>query len=221
MAITGVYKVAVVQYEDSFDMELHIKEEKHRVFASLKDGILTRSFYNGRTTPWPGREAYNFIFYNAQVDDFVNIKVPGEDRYVTLTPPGGYHIGGVEFGGTVVDGVVTGAIILKGGLVQSVSGHRIEGEPVVNTEFRTDGLPGKNSYCTCPVAACTHHGFCDSCNIYDSIPVSKTFRGKGIPLSQCLIKQYEKIFGPLDIPPMEKYAGEPDHGPSHFAEEEE
>jgi len=215
MGVTGVYKVVVIQYDNSYDYELHIKENKYDVFASLKDGILTRSFYNGRTTPWPGKESYNFIFYNAQIDDYMNVKTPA-NTVVDLTPPGGYHIGGVEFGGTVVNDVVTGAIILKGGMICSVYGKRIKGEPVVNTKIRS-GLPGKNSYCTCGTAACTHHGFCDSCNIYDSIHTSVTFKGmKGIPVSQCMIPQYEKLFGKMEQPKLDGH--DLGHGPQHFVD---
>lgn len=168
MMIQGVYKVDVVQFESSFPMELHIKQDDKVLFASLKGQNFTRTLYNGRA------EHQSFIFYNAQVDD-----------YVKLVPPGGYHIGGVEFGGTVCNDRIIGTIKFKNGLIFSIHGSRIDGEPDVNYEIRKDGIAGRNRDCVCKTRSCTHHGFCDSCHLFDS--------AHGM-VTRCISSQYEELF---------------------------
>jgi hypothetical protein len=109
MGVTGVYKVRVVQFQHAYEMELHIKENKYNVVASLKDTVYNRSFFNGRTILWlpDETESHNFIFYNGQIDEYKNLSPSGD---INLTPPGGYHVGGVELAGTVLDNVVTATI---------------------------------------------------------------------------------------------------------------
>jgi hypothetical protein len=187
MGITGVYKVTVTQFEELFDMELHIKEDKNNVFAALKDGVLTRSFYNCCSIiPRPDSASCNFNFYNVQIDE-----------YADLRPPGGYHIGGVEFGGTVVNDEVIGTIRLRNGLVSAIYGKRIDGEPSVNTKFRLDGIPEGNRYCPCMTGFCPQHSFCDSCQIFESLHASK-FKGNRMPIIKCLKSQFEKLYGPIE-----------------------
>jgi len=219
MGVSGVYEVKIAQFVDLFDMELHIMEDKRQAFASLKDRLMTRSFYNGRTilSP-PEKESHNFIFYNAQIDNYTNLLPSGKTDPVNLTPPGGYHIGGVVFGGTVVNDILTATITLKNGLVCSVSGKRVEGEPIVNTRFRTDGLPGVNRFCPCQTGSCTHHGFCDSCHIFNSLH-TPMFKGDFLPVEQCMMDQYEKLFGKIDRSLLEENAPEIPHGPHHLIEE--
>jgi len=221
MGITGVYKVTIVQFEDSYEKELHIKENKLDVVASLKSGVLTTSFYNGSTNLSPAEtESHNFIFYNGQIDTYTNLTVPGKDEKINLSPPGGYHIGGIEFAGTVLNDELTGVIILKNGLSCSMHGHRIEGEPIVNTSFRTDGFAGINRYCPCGTSSCTHHGFCDSCQIFESLHTID-FPGSGFPVPLCMVKQYESLFGPIKLgplPPTVDNKPRPAHGPHHLVE---
>ena len=221
MGITGVYQVVIVQFEDSYNMELHIKENKFDVIASLKSGVLTTSLFNGRTTISPAEtESHNFIFYNAQIDNYVNVTPPGQTDPINLTPPGGYHTGGVIFAGTVLNGELTGTVVLKNGLACSMRSNRIEGEPAVNTRFRTDGLVGVNRYCTCGTGSCTHHGFCDSCQIFESLH-SSTFKGSGFPVPLCMTAQYEKLFGKIErtpLPPTVNNKPRPEHGPHHLVE---
>jgi hypothetical protein len=222
MGVTGVYTISVTIFEHSYNMELHIKENKFDVIASLKDGVQTRSFFNGRTNlnPMEETESHNFIFYNAQLDDYTNLPVPGKaGEYVNLTPPGGYYIGGLEFGGTVFNDVLTGAIIFKNGIIASVYGKRINGEPRVNTKFRTDGLPGVNRYCTCVVGSCTHRGYCDNCQIFNSLGATK-HKGVKFRVEDCMLGQAEKILGPLERPIQRGADGKPmpKHGPHHLIE---
>lgn len=198
MGFIGVYKVAVVQFADSFEMELHIKKDKDDFVAILQDGVLTRSFNKCReVTPlWPGGEfvaSCNFNFYNAQVDEWAHLR-----------PPGGYHVGGVEFGGTVADNVVVGTIRFRNGLVSSVYGERIKGVPVVNTSFRTDGIPEGNRYCPCATGSCPHHSFCDSCQIFESLHASQ-FKGNYLPVIKCLKDQMEKLYGQIESPLIDKH----------------
>jgi hypothetical protein len=223
MSVNGVYKVVEIELADNdiYEYELHIQENKTGLLASLKGptksrwpekNYFTRTFYNGRTFMTPAeKESHNFIFYNAQVDD-----------YVDLVPPGGFHIGGVEFAGTVVGDTVIGTIKFKNGLVYSVHGTKIKGEPEISSELRKDGIVGVNLNCPCNTMACTHHGFCDSCQLFDS---SSGF------FTQCIYPQYEKHFikkyGKNPPPPakpllevqiVEKQT-EVKHGPHHLVEQ--
>jgi len=173
MVVQGVYKVAVVQFDQSVDLELHIKQDNRVLLASLKGQNFTRTFFNG----WA--ENQSFIFFNAQVDE-----------YIDLLPPGGYHIGGVELRGTVKDDTIIGTIKFKNGLIFSVYGTRTGAIPEVNPEIRKDGIMGRNLECVCKTRSCTHHGFCDSCQVFDS--------AHGAP-TMCIYPQwsaqYEKKYG--------------------------
>ncbi|NTV89096.1 MAG: hypothetical protein HGA22_01830 [Clostridiales bacterium] len=245
MGLGGVYKVMVAQFESYYAMELHIKQEYRGIYASLKDGVLTRTFYDGSVNGgWDEKSANSFYFASGQIDEYVDIPIPGgspdtADK-VNLTPPGGYHAGGVIFAGTVLGDAVTGVIILKNNLVCSVTGRRIEGEPSVIRKIRTDIRAGVNRYCTCGTGSCTHHGFCDSCNMFESIHCTPPLDENGalqfpdmpamhpgeghIPAAQCMNEQQDKLFGPVrNQPPKPKFNsdGTPfrEHGPHHLKEE--
>lgn len=175
MAVHGVYKVTLARFDSTSDMELHIKELDSGLLASLKGQNFNRTFFNGQTIMSPHEtESHNFIFHSAQVDE-----------YIGLVPPGGYHVGGVELGGTVSGDTLVGTIKFKNGLIFSVQGHRIKGKPSVNSKIRTDGIIGINRQCVCKNTTCTHHGFCDSCHIFDS---------SGGIVTTCMAAQYEKKY---------------------------
>jgi hypothetical protein len=209
MSLSGIYKVIQVMFDDNnvCEFELHIKEDKSGIRASLKgptqNNYFTRTFYNGRTFKTPNeKESHVFIFYNVQLDDYINI-----------VPPGGYHIGGVEFAGTVVCDKITGTIKLKNGLILSLHGTRIEGEPVISSEIRNDVIAGINLACPCVTISCSHHGFCDSCHIFDSSHGAYT---------RCMYPQYRKQYlikygkEPPNVAPPEGPPGE--HGPHNLVE---
>ena len=245
MALSGVYKVIVTQFENQYSMELHISLEGSQVYASLKDGVLNRSFYNGSVNgAWNLKDSNSFLFRNAQIDEYVDVKYPDRDpeHPVNLTPPGGYHVGGVELAGTVFKDHVTAVIKLYNGLIISMEGDRIpDREPVVTRVFREDCISGVNRFCTCGTGSCTHHGFCDSCHIFESIhctpalPGSKEALPEGVemppmfgaaaggrlPASQCMNKQQDKLFGPMPAFPVIKPEGFVEHGPHHLAEDGE
>jgi hypothetical protein len=186
MAIQGIYKVIITRFEKKSGMELHIKEDKTGIFASLKGQNFISTFFDGKTfIGGPIKESSNFIFYSAQVDELVN-----------LTPPGGYHAGGVEFGGTVNDGTLIGTIKFKNGLIFSVQGTKIPGEPEVTGNVRRDVMVGLNRDCVCTTVNCSHRCFCDSCQIFNAMSEMPT---------ECIhsqyARQYEKKYG-KPLPPV-------------------
>jgi len=171
MGLSGVYQLMVLEFTSYYKMELHIKQEFRRIQATLKDGVLDRTFFNGSVNgAWKEEDANSFLFRNAQIDNYVDMDVEGQECPVNLTPPGGYHIGGVTMAGTVLGDAIVGTITLQGDLVISFTGRRIPGRvPEVNDKIRTDARYGKNRYCTCGTGSCTHRGYCDSCQIFESI----------------------------------------------------
>jgi hypothetical protein len=243
MGINGVYKVMVLEFTSYYAMELHIEQDYRSLYATLKDGVLTRTFYNGSVNgAWREEDANSFYFENAQVDDYVDIMAPGREEPVNLTPPGGYHIGGVKMCGTVLNDEIVGTIILKNHLVCSFKGTRIPGaQPQVVKKIRTDARSGKNRFCTCGTGSCTHNGFCDSCHIFESIHCTAPLNADGtpqgpsfpkadngrLPATLCMNKQQDELFGPLPKMPAPKPKVNADgtkfreHGPHHLNAEDE
>ena len=244
MGLNGVYQLMVLEFTSYYAMELHIKQEFRHIQATLKDGVLDRTFYNGSVNgAWREEDANSFLFRNAQIDNYVNMEVEGRECPVNLTPPGGYHIGGVTMAGTVLGDAIVGTITLQGDLVISFTGRRIpDREPEVNDNIRTDARYGKNRYCTCGTGSCTHRGYCDSCQIFESIhctpplnedgnqqgPGFPMMPGKRLPATICMNKQQDELFGPMpkmEAPPKPKV--NPDgtkfreHGPHHLNAEDE
>ena len=244
MGLSGVYKMMVLEFNNYYAMELHVKQEYRKIQATLKDGVLDRTFYNGSVNgTWDEDTATSFVLRNAQIDNYVDMKVPGHDEPVNLTPPGGFHIGGVTMCATVVEDSIVGTIHLQGDLVISFTGKRIPGrEPEVNDNIRKDARYGKNRYCTCGTGSCTHNGYCDSCNLFESFictqPLNEDGTPKGpafpmgmmmqngrLPATQCMNKQQDELFGPMQFPKMAdapKPRLNPDgtkfreHGPHHL-----
>lgn len=246
MGLTGVYKVMVLEFTNYYAMELHIKQEYRHIQATLKDGVLDRTFWAGSVNgAWREEDANSFLFRHAQIDNYVGMKVPGHEEPVNLTPPGGYHIGGVTMAGTVVGDAIVGTITLAGDMVISFTGRRLPGrEPEVNNNIRADSRFGKNRYCTCGTGSCTHRGYCDSCQIFESIhctpPLNEdgTQKDEGFPMMQmpggrlpatiCMNKQQDELFGPIPKmgePPKPKVNADGtkfrEHGPHHLNSEDE
>ncbi len=195
--LQGVYAVRVHHFADTFYYTLHIVQDGPRIWAQMKYKDRACSFYNGSTIISPAEdEAHQFLFRSGQVEDYVNVLLPNGER-VNLSPPGGYHVNGMLFGGTVIGDEITGTLILKDMLVISVHGTRIEGEPKVCIEPRTDYIPGKNPYCTCGTGTCTHRGYCDCCHVFEFMHSS------GMPDMQlptpavpvCMSAHVNKLFG--------------------------
>ena len=228
--ITGVYDIAVQHFGDTFHYELHLQEEDRGViFGTIRTKTLSASFFNGTTLKSPAEtESHQFLFRNGQVDDYVDVKLPSGET-VNLSPPGGYHVSGITFGGTVAGDKLVATIILQNALVISMVGTRKEGCPRVNRNFRTDTYPGKNLYCTCGTGTCTHRGFCDSCQIFEfmhteGMPVNLN----GVPVVPlCMGAQVNKLYGVTAeearkaAPPPPVIDGEkrPVHGKHHYTDE--
>ena len=165
--IQGVYQIQVHHFADIYPYTLHIKQEGAKIFAQIKHKDRVCSFYNGSTIVSPAEdETHQFLFRSAQVEDYVNVLLPTGER-VNLSPPGGYHVNGMLFGGTVIGDELNGAIIIKDMMVISMRGQRIFGEPEIQMEIRADYIPGKNPYCTCGTGTCTHRGYCDCCQVFE------------------------------------------------------
>ena len=165
--LQGVYDVRVHHFADEFQYKLHIVQDGPHIYAQIKHKDRACSFFNGSTITSPAEEeSHQFLFRSAQVEDYVNVLLPNGER-VNLSPPGGYHVNGMLFGGTVLGDEITGAMIIKDMMVISLHGTRIDGEPEVHIEPRTDYIPGKNPYCTCGTGTCTHRGYCDCCHVFE------------------------------------------------------
>ena len=235
MGLSGVYDVIVTEFENRYAMELHLLLEGGQIFGALKDGVLTRSFFDGSVNgAWNLKDSNSFLFRAAQIDEYVDVKYPDRDPQhpVNLTPPGGYHEGGIRTAGTVFRDRVIATIILANGLVISLEGNRIPDRvPEVNRVRRADRIAGVNRFCTCGTGSCTHHGFCDSCHIFESIHCTPALPGSAeegmgmppmgdrLPASQCMNKQLDALFGPMPPGPApKKPEGFVEHGPHHLSE---
>jgi hypothetical protein len=229
--ITGVYAVEVQHFADLYHYELHLLQEGLTVYGRVKAKGRSCSFFNGTALQSPGEtEAHIFLFRNGEVDDYVDVKLPSGET-VNLSPPGGYHVDGIHFGGTVSGDTVVATFTLQDALVISLKGTRIAGEPDIKRTFRTDTHPGKNLYCTCGTGTCTHRGFCDSCQIFEFLHAegmpSMSDTIPTVPL--CMTAQTNKLFGVTKeeakklfaAPPALEVNGEkrPAHGAHHLVDE--
>lgn len=216
--ITGIYDIRVHHFSDTFQYQLHIKEEGPRIFAQIKYKNRACSFFDGSTIMSPAEsEPHQFLFRSAQVEDYVNVLLPSGER-VNLSPPGGYHVAGMLFGGTVVGDELTAAIIIKDMLVISIYGTRTTGTPEISISPRTDYIPGKNPYCTCATGTCTHRGYCDCCHVFEFMHCAgMPDMGSSVPdVPVCMSAHVNTLFGITKeqlmktmLPPEED--GRPEH----------
>ena len=86
MGLTGVYKMMVLEFNNYYAMELHVKQEYRKIQATLKDGVLDRTFYNGSVNgTWDEETATSFVLkrYKEEGVIFDN----GEtDRRLVISP---------------------------------------------------------------------------------------------------------------------------------------